>query len=486
MNTEPADLEVSVAAVLQNYSPELAGKTVLLALSGGADSVSLLYSSASLQSRFGFSLRCIHVNHRLRPAEETDLDARVIKEHCKKLKVPLTIVKIRPGAIEAYANKHKLGIEAAARAFRHRAFKRQMYRWSASWLFIGHTRDDVLELALMRFLRGSGPSGLARLPERRGPILRPLVYSSRKDVEVYLEKQHILFTNDSTNKDSRYLRNRIRNVLIPLLDREFSFWRAGVLEAAHTQSQAASCISDITKHGIPWQKHAHRTLWAYQTDLSTFFNQPLIIREEALFQAIDHLRRDKGGASVAFLNPDGDMPPKITTVRRSSVRKFASGMVKALDLSDCRLLCDGPYVQVQKKQRYLGDSGFSQVFTTAGNYPVEGLVLSIQPVMPGLLQSDGRIITVPCIFRLPEPGDRLLYHRRMRTLAEVRNLSQSGPWSKQYVIEDLLGIAVYMLIDIHSNICIYWRESLPETVERKASFMIEIQSRGNHARRSKR
>jgi len=485
MNTDPADLEVSVAAVLQHYSPELAGKTVLLALSGGADSVSLLYSSASLQSRFGFSLRCIHVNHRLRPAEETDLDARVVKEHCKKLKVPLTIVKIRPGAIEAYANKHKLGIEAAARAFRHQTFKRQMQRWSARWLFIGHTRDDALELALMRFLRGSGPSGLARLPERRGPILRPLVYSSRKDVEVYLEKQHILFTNDSTNKDCRYLRNRIRNVLIPLLDREFSFWRAGVLEAAHIQSQAASCISDITKHGILWQKKTNGTSWMYQTDLNVFFNSPQIVREEALFQAIDQLYWHTSDNSADYLNPDEAITPPTKTVRRRSVRKFAAGMAKALDLPDCRLLCSGPWIQVQQKQRSLGASGFTQVFTSAGHYHSEVLDISIEPVHTDSHKFEEQHITIPCLLRLPESGDRLLFHRNMRSLTELRNLSKND-WFKHYVIEDSLGIAVYILIDIHSKIHMYWRESLPRTVEREASFMLEIHLRGNHARRSKR
>ena len=485
MNTEPTDLAAAVAAVLNKYSKQLEKRRILIALSGGVDSVSLLYVSAALKEYFGFSLRCIHVNHRLRPPEETDHDGLIIKQHCKKLKVPLTIVNIAPGAILTYAKQHKVGIEAAARYFRHRAFKRQMHRWSGAWLFLGHTRDDALELALMRFLRGSGPAGLAQLTERRGRIVRPLVYSSRKEIESYAAVQGLLFAKDSTNQDNHYLRNRIRNKLMPLLDREFSFWRTGVLEAAHTQAEVASFISEASIQAITWQEFINEKVYAYQTEGSQFFHQPVIVREEGLFHAINMLR-DKKRTSIDFLNADEKKLKSIKTIRRSSVRKFAVGITKALDLPECRLINAGPWVQVQEKKQICADAGFSVIIKTSGLYPIEEILIRIEPGITGASDDHVKGIALPCIIRIPQLGDRLMFRGRMRTLSELRKLNNSGPLVKQYLVEDTLGIAVYIIIDIHSKIHIYWRDSLPEAVERKANFMLEILLRGNHAQRSER
>ncbi|AEJ18947.1 tRNA lysidine(34) synthetase TilS [Gracilinema caldarium] len=500
MNNGPADLKLSVAAVLQRYSSQLAGTTVLLALSGGADSVSLLYISATLQKQFGFLLRCIHVNHRLRPVEETDIDANIVRAHCQKLKVPLTIVNIAPGVIESYAEQHKTGIEAAARHFRYRALKRQMRRWSGTWLFLGHTRDDALELALMRFLRGAGPNGLARLPERRGNIVRPLVYTSRAEIEDYVRDRNIEYVYDSTNRDNHYLRNRIRNVLIPLLDREFPFWRTGVLEASFIQSQVSFFLKDAAQNNISWQGFVDSTLQGYQTVCENFFKQPLMVREEALFRAIDVVSSKKSEAfSLNYLNPDGIKLGCAKTVRRSSVRKFALGEVQTLDLPNCRLIRSGEWVKVQEKPQLVSATGFSMTFTTSGTYRVKNVRISIQPMqalVPDRTKTNGQMIFLPCVFRTPQAGDRIMYRGRMRTLAEVRQLEIGDTRDEayrseyyiatHYIFEDTLGIAVYMLIDIHSKVHIYWREPVSPTVEKIASFMLEIQIRGNHARRSKR
>ncbi|NLJ11180.1 MAG: tRNA lysidine(34) synthetase TilS [Treponema sp.] len=486
MKNEQADLEVRTAAVLTNYAKQLAGTTVLLAISGGADSVSLLYTSAHLQDQFGFSLRCVHVNHRLRPSNETGADAYLIKHHCKKLKVPLTIVNIAPGAIEAYAKEHRVGIEAAARYYRHRAFKRQIHRWSASWIFLGHTRDDALELALMRFLRGSGPMGLAQLPEKRGRIIRPLITSSRKDVEAYLFRYSIPFANDSTNEDNRYLRNRIRNVLIPLLDREFPFWRSGVFEAASTQTFVAALLKESVSNGVSWEKIAEGSNQGFRTESAAFFHQPMIIREESMYQVLDKLRRDSGVLLKEGMNPDGETSPRLRTVRRTALRQFAAGKVKALNLSDCRFIHTGLFIEILQKQNLAAEAGFSHVIRSPGQFSIENLEFSITNGNAAVSGGNRQRITLPCLVRLPQMGDRLRYRNRLRSLAELRTLSTDRAWVKQFIIEDTQGLAVYVLIDIHSKISIYWRDPIPETVEKNDSFMLEIQLRGNHARRSER
>ncbi len=486
--TVPEDVESSVNAVLKKYSERIKGQTIIVALSGGADSVSLLYASANLAERFGYSLRCVHVNHRLRPAEEVEYDASIAKQHCKRLKIPLTIVKIAPGAIEAYAKEKKVGLEAAARFFRHRVFRRQMARWSARCLFLGHTKDDMLELALMRFLQGSGPAGMASLPEKRGRILRPLINTSRQSIEVYLKARNIEYVTDSTNRDTKYLRNRIRHVLIPLLDREFSFWRSGVQRAGSTQRVVAAFLANRALQKIHWEPYAAGSARGYRAIASHFWSQPLPIREEAMFQVVDQLRKRANKLGAAFLDPDGKALPVVPSVRRKAIRQFAMAQVENLEISDCRFINTPPWVVIQEKISSFSESGFSVLLTAPGVYMVGNYEIVMQGI-PSLEsythEQRGAPIVLPCVFRSPQPGDSLLYKGHRRKLSELRAMTGSPSWHNHYVLEDALGIAVYMLSDIHSEISYFWRElpvlAAAEAVDRNASCMLEIKLWGNHA-----
>jgi tRNA(Ile)-lysidine synthase len=141
-------------------------------------------------------------------------------------------VELADGEVSALAESRGRGIEEAARHLRYRHFADVAAKIGARFVCTGHTRDDQLETVLMRFLQGAGASSLGGIAGRRGIFLRPVLDCTRADLRAWLLDRGIGWREDSTNSDSRYVRNRIRHTLIPLLSREFPGWDSGVLSAA--------------------------------------------------------------------------------------------------------------------------------------------------------------------------------------------------------------------------------------------------------------
>ncbi|MDR0409821.1 MAG: tRNA lysidine(34) synthetase TilS, partial [Spirochaetaceae bacterium] len=190
------------------------GDILLSAFSGGADSTAMLAAVAALRSENDdFFLHALHVDHSLRGVESRE-DAAAAAAFCESLNIPCRIVTAPEGLIEKTARR--TGIEAAARDFRHAALRKEAKNLNARFILIAHTRDDMLENTLLRILRGAGPAGLAMMPERNGRILRPLISVSRAEIIEYLLERGFSWREDSSNKDERYLRNRIRRRLKPL------------------------------------------------------------------------------------------------------------------------------------------------------------------------------------------------------------------------------------------------------------------------------
>jgi tRNA(Ile)-lysidine synthase len=295
-----------------------------------------------------------------------------------------------------------LGIEAAARHYRHRAWRREARCIGAAAVLVAHTRDDALETALMRVLRGSGPAGLAAMPPVRGLIRRPLLRLGRADVLRYLEERHIPYRTDSTNQDNQYLRNRVRNQLIPLLDELFPHWKKGVAAMAVTQSLTAAFLAAEAERRVVWEwisgtaNEVFPGRTALRTNAETFFAQPGIIREEALFRGIDlikSIQKDSEGGNQRG-GDIGDGPTEDTPIRRSSLRLFPGGeprpMVSAansaeggapqaippaLDLGFCRISVKGSYIVIGPGKNQVQEAGFSLLIKEPGVYKLDqGLV----------------------------------------------------------------------------------------------------------------
>jgi len=193
------------------------GARVLVACSGGPDSVALLHVLAELGSEMGFEVAVAHFNHRLRAA--ADADERFVRRAARALGLPVVVGR---RDVRAYARRRRLNIEEAARELRYAFFERSARRLKADVITTGHTLNDQAETLLMRLLRGSGPRGLSGIfPSLDGRIVRPLLGVSRAEIRAYCRARGLSFREDESNRDRRFLRNRIRMDLIPYLERGF-------------------------------------------------------------------------------------------------------------------------------------------------------------------------------------------------------------------------------------------------------------------------
>ena len=377
--------------------------TVLLAaVSGGADSMAMLASLCALRPE---RLFCLHVDHSLRPAESA-ADAEFVAGFCKEQGVRCNVAVIPPGKIARFAKRKGTGIEAAARFFRRRAFFREAARLGENVLILtAHTKDDLLETALMRVLRGSGPAGLAILPVKKGRMLRPLLSVTRADVVEYLEAKNIPWREDSTNTDEKLLRNRIRRRLIPLLNESFPSWKAALCGMAETQSLAASFLAGEAQRRVIWEaaRSSGKTHPSLSTDADNFFAQPQIIREEAVFQGIDKLPAGREGCAA---------------VKRSVVRRFCAGNAAA-DFGPVRARREGGKLILAVKKKECHESGFSLLIKKPGLYNLKNI--SIEVRLPAQNEEGAFAAALPLVFRRSFKDDFLVVKgKKKRSNSEDR------------------------------------------------------------------
>ena len=192
---------------LRSYEMVQLGDTVYVAVSGGADSMALLWGMYLLREKLGITLCAAHFNHRLR-GEESDRDEAFVRNFCDRWDIPLTVGsgQIHPG---------KKGLEAAAREARY-AFLRSLSGKVAT----AHTADDNAETLLMHLIRGTGLKGLGGIRPVSGSVIRPMLNVTRQQVLAFLEENHIPHVEDSSNSGDQFLRNRLRHHIMPLLREE--------------------------------------------------------------------------------------------------------------------------------------------------------------------------------------------------------------------------------------------------------------------------
>ncbi|MBR4396016.1 MAG: tRNA lysidine(34) synthetase TilS [Eubacteriaceae bacterium] len=193
----------------------LPGERVLIALSGGSDSVFLLVMLSAVRDRLGLRLSAFHLNHMLR-GEEADADEALCSELCAGFGVPLDIYR---EDIAALAVKEKISLEEAGRIRRYEII--ESYRGRADKAATAHHADDNAETVLMHLIRGTGVQGLTGIPRIRGGyIVRPLLDFSKEEITDFLEANRIPYAVDRTNFEDDAFRSRIRNVMMPLILRE--------------------------------------------------------------------------------------------------------------------------------------------------------------------------------------------------------------------------------------------------------------------------
>ena len=219
---------------------------VVAGVSGGADSVCLLYMLLELQKRIPFSVHVVHMNHMIR--EEAGEDAAYVEALCKKHALSFTLFC---RDVEQEARKRKLSTEETGRQLRYEAFYQVLRDYAdgrRGRIAIAHNKNDCCETFLFHLFRGSGLQGLSGIRPVREDIIRPILCLERYEIEAFLREKDISFCIDKTNLEDNYTRNRIRHHILPIANEEISQNAVGHIgEACERISEAYELIEDLTK-----------------------------------------------------------------------------------------------------------------------------------------------------------------------------------------------------------------------------------------------
>lgn len=273
------------------------GDHILAGVSGGADSVCLLVLLHSLMDELSFKLSVLHVNHGIR--QEASEDADYVKTLCDNYKVPFYLEEID---VPGMTRELSIGEEEAGRLARYDLFYKKMDEIGAGKLAVAHNMNDQAETFIMNLARGSGLRGLSGIRAVRDKIIRPLLMTSREDIEAYLQDQNILFKTDATNLEDDHTRNRIRHHILPYMTRDINSETLSHISRAaaelsyaqeYIESQAAKWLDDNgfgMDKDLEFNKNAgydegmHRS---YRLSLQGYRSQPYIIRKYIIMKLLD-------------------------------------------------------------------------------------------------------------------------------------------------------------------------------------------------------
>ncbi len=223
------------------------GTSILIGLSGGADSVALTCAMLELRNVLALRIVAAHLNHRIRGAE-SDRDEEFVRRMCARLGIEL-IVERADGLDASISNAN---LEERARDARRVFLLRVASRVQADFVALGHHRDDQAETVLMRLMRGAGAAGMAAMAERgQGRLIRPMLSLSRAEIRDYLGACRISFVEDSSNSSRDILRNRIRSDLLPMLERDYAPGLGErLVELASEMRSLDELVTEIAAHEL--------------------------------------------------------------------------------------------------------------------------------------------------------------------------------------------------------------------------------------------
>ncbi len=205
-------------AYMEKYHMIDAGDKVIVGVSGGADSLCLLFVLLDYRQRLPFSITVVHVEHGVRGQESVE-DARFVEKICREQKIEYRLVSCR---VPELAQQEGLSVEEAGRRARYEAFARIKKEMGADKIAVAHNQDDQAETVLFQIARGSGLTGAGGIRPVRGAIIRPLLGCSRAEIEAYLRGRALTWCTDATNRELDYTRNRIRHQVLPVFEAEIN------------------------------------------------------------------------------------------------------------------------------------------------------------------------------------------------------------------------------------------------------------------------
>ena len=284
-------MKEKVINTIKRYNLIQTGDKVILGVSGGPDSISMLDILNQIKDEYKFDIYVAHINHMIR--EEADDDEKYVKSYCEKNNIKCFTKKID---VQQIANIKKIGTEEAGRKVRYEFFEEIMEMVGANKIAIAHNKNDKIETIIMNLLRGSGLSGLKGItPIRENIYIRPLIECERQEIEEYCEKHQLEPRIDKTNFENDYTRNKIRNIVIPYIKNEFN---PNIIETMNRLAQVATEESNYIE--LQAQKIFQKLLIQKQKkeiilNLKEFNEQENVIKSRIILIAIKEINGSTQG-----------------------------------------------------------------------------------------------------------------------------------------------------------------------------------------------
>ena len=276
-----------VIKTIEKYNLIEENDKIVVAVSGGPDSMCLLHILNELKEKYKFSIFVAHVNHMIR--EEADDETAYVKEFCDNIGIKCFIKKV--DVIEK-SNQEKIGTEEAGRKVRYEFFEEVLKQVGADKIAIAHNANDNAETVLMNIFRGSGTVGLKGIePIRDNKFIRPIIECERQEIEEYCEQNKLNPKIDKSNFENTYTRNKVRNILIPEIKKEFN---PNIIFALNKLSILAreenefiqKYVNDILKNQLIIGEDGNNSLIL---DLKKFNQQEDFIKAKVILKAVQIL-----------------------------------------------------------------------------------------------------------------------------------------------------------------------------------------------------
>ncbi|MBO5137684.1 MAG: tRNA lysidine(34) synthetase TilS [Spirochaetaceae bacterium] len=332
------------------------GRIVAFGVSGGADSVAMLLASVAIREQlfasYGAKFVAVTINHNIRPQKDCCDDVEFVQKLCHRLNLECCVVELGLDEVAKTAKLRGRGIEEAARFLRYKAFQDVANRYNTSVFCLAHNRNDQLETLVMRFLQGS--TSCQGIMPRRDLFCRPFLDISRQSIQLYLNTLGESFCTDKTNFDNNYLRNRLRNKLLPLLDEISPGWDKAVLSGAKKACQDDEYLQ-MGLREIKWHFLSGDKSTGVFMEKDLFFSQPAAIRRRLIYKAFAEI-------CIEGRFPYGNLEPLLLAncAREVSFPISAVGVeikllennlvVKVLEETDC--LQSGFYYEIREPNTF--------------------------------------------------------------------------------------------------------------------------------------
>ncbi len=273
-------MRAQVEAYMREHQMLDGADCVIAGVSGGADSVCLLWILKELEKRWGFSLTAVHVHHGIR-GEEADEDEAYVQSLCRQWGISCRCIHVD---VPHLARQENMTLEEAGRKARYDAFEAAEAQSGSARIAVAHHRDDNIETILMNLFRGSGLKGISGMEPMRGNVIRPLLCVRRSQIEAFLRQEGIAWRTDSTNLQTEYTRNKIRHTFLPMLEEAFPSAGEHLLRTAQLAGEAGRWIAGeactfLEKNSAPCES-------GIQIDRAALQEQHPALQKEIVRQAL--------------------------------------------------------------------------------------------------------------------------------------------------------------------------------------------------------